>query len=223
MPDLITNRLPTQTIADWVDPHPRDPNLYHVTDLIKAAKWRAKGRDFRDDTKEFPEGIGDLGKVWEHGSGVIAYKVGERIGLRFLPKPYLVWENITGSLDGLLLAPAPAPAPDGSNHTIVEIKLRYGFKSGGVSIQGGADPLTDIEDPRDNWDWMEQVKAYCYLAGVNQALMIVGHNLSFPPRLYVFEHWLTFTPQEIADTWQMVSNARSLYPLPYPVSEEVGL
>jgi hypothetical protein len=60
----------------------------------------------------------------------------------------------------------------------------------------------------DIWDWMTQIKAYCYALNTHRCLLrvlwVVGDYRGSGPQYQCF--LLTFTDNELMDNWQMLMN-----------------
>jgi len=69
---------------------------------------------------------------------------------------------------------------------------------------------TDSGDPRDNFRWMAQVKAYCFMSMCTRAWMPVLYlPRRGPPNAEFVLHKLEFLPHELAENWQMLIGARN--------------
>lgn len=65
-------------------------------------------------------------------------------------------------------------------------------------------PITDF------WDWVQQIKSYCYMLGTHRAVLRVlylnGDYRHSGPEYRVYK--LVFKPHELRETWDMILNNR---------------
>jgi hypothetical protein len=203
--DLRTVHVHPEDFADVIDPpYYRDNTKHHVTSLIRVAKSGEMPTPMPDEIKD--KGILALGRVWEYVARAYVQKAlhtpefEDLVGsadLELLPSPGPIErDEVLGNLDGILVHGDKLSTEYGVPIAVAEIKLRYTLRE---------------EDPRDNWEQMHQIRAYCHMwnSGTLEALMVKGHVANSPPGFRVDLHYLTFTEREIAETWQMIMNAKT--------------
>ncbi len=167
---------------------------YHVTDLIRASLLISSGKVVEkrgplvDDT-----GMMSLGRMWEAVIRPYSKVYCERLGLEYQgPEPdndmlRRERDGILANLDGLALK-------DGRSIAIIEAKLTTS-KNNSV--------------PTNYYNWMAQVKAYCYMEGVRQAWF----PLCFLPRsgapMAITKMWLIgFEQHEVDENWQALLSTK---------------
>jgi hypothetical protein len=165
----------------------------HVSGLVhRVATLTGHGSD-RDEGEELPENVVNimaLGRLWEYLVRRAVRVWGMEAGYWFDSQVAVECEGVIGSLDGMLYLPVEGEQVP---QIVVECKCRF------------AQP----RDPRDNFRWMAQVKAYCYMLGVNKAWMPVLYlPRNFPPDARFINHELEFEQWELEENWTMLVNAR---------------
>jgi len=183
-------RIPLSLVADLVDPPAyRDESKVHVSTLVhKAALLTGHGRD-SPITPEV-EDIMALGRIWEQAVRPHVREAALEEGLWAEFQGVKEKDEVVGSLDGILY-----DAEKGKilPRAVVEIKSRW-------SSPG---------DPRDNWRWMVQSKAYCLMAGVKELWMPVLYlPMRGPPKAEYVLHKLEFLEHELEENWMMLMNVK---------------
>jgi len=179
--------------ADLADPpQPRDNSRLHVSTLVNRAA-KLTGNTWYEDEEPSPEGwnIMALGRIWEWASRPIIIDRARAEGLEFTPQVVREVDGIVGSLDGVL---SSTLAPD---HTlaVVECKSRHSSPS----------------DPRDNWRYMCQSMAYCYMTGCTSLWMpILYLPRRGPPDSPFHLYRIEFEPHQLVENWVMLRNVRDV-------------
>lgn len=165
-------------------PAVRDGSLWHVTSLLRSGHSITKGRDLYADSMEVESGIMSMGRIWESAVDRYMYDFAGGLGGLYVPDVTYTEDDICGSLDGVLVHPA-------LNETLVcESKLRFTLRE---DI-----PLNHVQ----------QVRAYCHLAGTNLACYVSGHITTTPPLVRALLRILKFTPLSVSETWQGLLNTK---------------
>jgi len=181
--------IPLSEIVDPLDPPQDRKPGYHVTDLMYAARTLADGKQV---VKKGPivdnTGMMSLGRLWEAACRPWTEAYCKRLGLEYQHSVERIEDGILANLDGV------AVNGGGRTAAVIEAKCTTSVKNA---------------DPTQNWYWMQQVKAYCYIEGVNQ----VWFTLLYLPRAAApmalsGVHVVTFNQTEIGETWQMLVNTR---------------
>jgi hypothetical protein len=64
--------------------------------------------------------------------------------------------------------------------------------------------------PEDNWAWMAQIKAYCYVLGFQECdlyVLYINGDYSFRPFRPHYRHYeIAFTEEELKSNWDMIAN-----------------
>ena len=179
--------------ADLADPpEPRDNSKLHVSTLVNRAA-KLTGNPWYEDKEPSPEGwnIMALGRIWEWASRPTVEAKAREMGLEFHPQVVKEVDGIVGSLDGVL-SPSPAPA-----HTVAVVECKSRHSSPG--------------DPRDNWRYMAQSMAYCYMSGCTTLWMPVLYlPRRGPPDSPFHLYQIEFQPHEIVENWVMLRNVRDV-------------
>jgi hypothetical protein len=174
-------------VADLLDPPaPRDHSTHHVSDLINeaarvtgSAKWYPK-----EEPKDWQANIMALGRIIEPV-------------LRAPVKPRVV-DGVVGSPDGELVDDGPwsqlfPPPQKLERRGIVEFKSRN----------------AEYSDPTQDWRYMRQCQAYCWMAGCTVVWMpIMYFPRKFPPNTYTMIHEIRYTPLELAENWQLLMSMK---------------
>lgn len=165
-------------------PATRDGTLWHVTSLLRAGHSIVKGKDQYADSVEEESGIMSMGRIWETVVDCYMYDLAGRLGGLYVPDVTYTEDDICGSLDGVLAHPAFSEA------IVCESKLRFTLRE-------------DI--PLDH---LQQIRAYCHLAGTDLAYYISGHISTTPPFMRALLRILKFTPLSVSETWQGILNTK---------------
>ena len=181
-------QLSMSIAADTLDwPVERDHTKPHVSELINiAARVTGQAPSYSDVPTQEGWNIMALGRIAEYCLRPIIHE--EAAKRNWLFKMALVKEEdgIIGSLDGELHSYQGIEA-------IVEMKSKHSSPS----------------DPTENWRYMAQCKAYCYLSGCNTAWMpILYLPRRGPPNAELFLYTITYTDDEIDSNWAMLKNCR---------------
>jgi len=165
-------------------PVQRDHSLWHVTSLLEAGHLITKGKDIYPAGVDRPSGIMSLGRIWETAVDCFLYDYVESLGGLFTPNVTYTVDGICGSLDGVMVIPA-------LDWTLVcESKLRFTLND---DI-----PLSQLQ----------QVRAYCHLAGTALVCFVSGHISTTPPVAQALLRIIRFTPLSILETWQGIQNTK---------------
>ena len=177
-------------VADLADPPDyRDESVVHVSDLVSRAAKLVGLPSYSSEPTEAQRNIMALGRLWEAMVRPTVKELAESEGLQFCPKEPRVMNGVVGSLDGILIKKGE---PASRTYAVVETKSRW----------------TDSGDPRDNFRWMAQVKAYCWMSMCTRAWMPVLYlPRRGPPNAEFVLHKLEFLPHELAENWQMLIGA----------------
>jgi hypothetical protein len=193
MPKVEQADINITHLADYFDP-PVERTGIHVTDLIRLALKNAGQKVPEYGDSEVSKGMMAMGKIWEWQVGI--YVTGWVLASSSLVPMMKISRSLDGvdaSLDGLLEDDTATDAYGGS--VVVECKCRF----------------SKPHDPQARGDWMMQVKAYCYMAGVTKALMPILFLPSAPPAPEVRFYWLDFTPAELRENWDMLMHTKRYY------------
>lgn len=189
MADLHTESIPLSTVADLLDPPlPRDETLPHVTGLLRLGQQILRGKNGDSTPSTHDRDLMAMGRIWEAVVRPDIHRRAAELGMQFQPQVILRADNIIGSLDGLIEIVSPSGP---ISLAVVECKLRF----------------ARIDDPRGS-NWMDQVRAYCHMAGVVTAWMPVLYLPRGEPGAEYRLHKLNFTQQEIGETWEMLRNLK---------------
>jgi len=197
--NLATLTPDLMTIADIIDPPlPRDESKTHVSYLVNEAAKIAGKRAYDGEPSEVGWAMMAMGRMWEVHARAIVIKYAEDQGL-WLDEPAITYNNpqgnmvaemdgVVGTLDGKIYEGTTLSA-------IMEAKCRF----------------TKSSDPRDTWNWMLQVKAYCHMESCQAAWMPVLYlPLRGEPKPEFQLHFLTFTKLELEENWQMLMNVKKM-------------
>jgi len=204
MPELAEMDFPLGDVADWMNTAGPRAEGYHLTSLIKASKLIAKGlpvdpEDFyyrqpesggrgEGDWDEMTLGMMNMGRVWEEASrGPFQARV-KKLGMWTDAPTQDERDGVVVNVDGLIYHPGPPVALV----AIEEAKFRF------------ARP----HDPRDNLDWMGQVKGYCKVFGVNAVWMPICFIQTRPPLVESHIYMVNFTQREVDENWHMITRTR---------------
>lgn len=194
MAELRIETINLDVVADIVDPpRPRDHSITHVTELIGLAA-KVSGQKTYDDgpPDERSRGIMAFGRIWEW---LIRYYMDTRYqewGYTSIDYDVrLTRDDITGSLDGLMVGPSES-AIYSKEPLISEMKARFSRPA----------------DPRDHWRYITQIKTYCKMARTTKTVMPALHMNTRPPEAIFNLYWLDFSQQEIDENWQMMMNMK---------------
>jgi len=186
--------FPLSDAIDLIDPPQVRLPGYHVTDLIRAAITISRGDTPKksgplvDDT-----GMMSLGRMWEAVVRPYSRVHCERLGLEYQgPEPdndmlRRERDGILANLDGLALK-------NGKSVAVIEAKLTTSAKN---------------SNPTSYYNWMAQVKAYCYMEGVRQAWFPLCYLPRSGAPMVVTKVWLvSFEQHEVDENWQMLVNTK---------------
>ena len=191
MAELVSaEQLSMSQMVDRFDcPLPRDHSKVHVSELInRAAKLTGLDRVYEDDPPQ------EIWNIMALGRGVeailrptIIHEAGKRQWLfKHGEQTVHTVDGIIGSLDGELHSYQGIEA-------IVEMKSKH----------------SSPNDPRENWRYMTQCKAYCHMSGCSTAWMPVLYlPRRGPPNVELHLYQITYSDVEIADTWAMLKNCK---------------
>lgn len=175
-------------VADLADPpQPRDNSQVHVSDLInKAAKVVGLPSYSDAEPTAAQRNIMALGRLWEAMVRPMIQDLAIKEGLEFEAQRTCEVDRVVGSLDGVLRGTEGL-------HAVVETKSRW----------------AESGDPTENWRWMAQVKAYCFMVVCTRVWMPVLYlPRRGPPNAEFVLHKLEFAPHELAENWQMLMGVR---------------
>lgn len=160
------------------DHEPRAKGL-HLSEVISSLSVRA-GLNYKGKGFNDMELTAEIGLLWEN---VLAKVMGEKYAMR---PPQLQVDGIWLSPDGI------GPDPEGEVPLIVEE-----YKAAWKSTRGS---------PADNFQYMVQLKSYCYAVDTTIAIMRIFHVMGdyrgsgpiYRIARFVFTQW------ELDQNWQMV-------------------
>jgi len=167
-------------------PTPRNFQKWHITNLIASAKLITQGDvRYSGDNEVLPSirALGYLGRIWETAIDCYLTDWAVNRGGVYLPDTELEEEGIIASLDGLAFLPD-------LGSMITETKLRFSIKD---------------EIPMSH---LQQVRAYCHLARVDQVCYVSGHISTAPPTAKAQLRILKLTERSIQETWEMIINTK---------------
>ena len=166
-------------------PTQRDYSRWHVTNLLESARMIAKGDNRYHEYEGHPSGIMSFGRIWESAMDCyLANYAVCRDGM-YVPDVELVRDGVVASLDGIMLLSTVS-----SGWMVCETKLRF--------TQNGEIPVSHLQ----------QVRAYCMLAGVTRVCYVSGHVSSTPPTATARLRVIQLTKQSIRETWDMIVNTK---------------
>jgi len=167
-------------------PEPRDHSAWHVTNLLEASRLIVKGKPCYPEGKEAPSGIMSLGRIWETAMDCYLANYAEDLGGSFVPDIVYEKDDISGSLDGVMVV-----APDiVLNSMVVEDKLRF---------------TLNLEIPMNH---LRQIRAYCHLADTDTVCYVSGHISTTPPMAQALLRVIRFTQLSIEETWEGILNTK---------------
>lgn len=160
------------------DEEPRAKGI-HLGEVIKSLSERA-GLNYKGKGFSDMELTAEIGLLWER---VLSKVMGEKYAMR---PPQLQVDGIWLSPDGI------GPDPEGEVPIVVE-EYKAAWKSTKSS-------------PADNFQYMVQLKSYCYAVGTNVAIMRIFHVVGdyrgsgpiYRVARFVFTRW------ELEQCWAMV-------------------
>ena len=181
---LVEEQIDMERVADLCavgtgrpPPLPRDRSVFHVTNLLESGRLIAKGNIRYHERTAPPTGIMSLGRVWESAVDHYLADYAAQKGGVYTPDVELEEDGVVASLDGLLFL-------CGLGLMVVETKLRFTLNT---SI-----PLQHLQ----------QVRAYCHIAGTDLVCYVSGHLSSAPPTSVAFLLMLRLPCGGIAETWE---------------------
>ena len=203
MPELAEMDFPLGSIADHLNTAGPRAEGWHVSTLLKASKIIAKGQpvNWRDyyympgdqkleDWDDMTLGMMNQGRIWEEASrGPFKARV-RKVGLFVDPPSQKEHERIVVNVDGLIYTSAGGPGP--VLVAIQESKFRFARS----------------HDPRNNSDWMGQVKGYCKVFGCLSVWMPICFIQTRPPLVESHIYMVNFTQREVDENWQMLTKTR---------------
>jgi len=162
---------------------PRDTSAWHVTNLLQSAHEITKGETVYHEYEGRPLGIMSAGRIWESAIDCYLTYYAVQQGGVYLPDKEVEKDGILGSLDGIMLLPD-------LGWLVCETKLRFTLNT---NI-----PLNHLQ----------QIRAYCYLAGMNAACYLSGYLSSTPPTMRATLKIIRFTQQSIDECWEGIVNTK---------------
>ena len=164
-------------------PAPRNHQAWHVTNLLKSGQLIAKGNIQYHEFEGRPSGIMSLGRIWESAVDCyLQYYTAQRGGF-YTPDVESAKDGVIASLDGIMWLPD-------LGWLVCESKLRFGLN--------GEIPL----------DHLQQVRAYCHLAGTDLVCYVSGHLSSAPPTAQATMRIIRLTKQSIEECWRGIVNTK---------------
>ncbi len=161
----------------------RDRSRWHVSNLLTSAHLIAKGDIRYHEFEGHPSGIMSFGRIWEFAVDCyLTYYAAKRGGF-FTSDMESVAGGIIGSLDGVMWLPD-------LGWLVCETKLRFTLN--------GDIPLGHLQ----------QIRAYCYLAGTDLVCYVSGHVSSTPPTAQATMRIIRLTKQSIEECWQGILNTK---------------
>lgn len=160
-----------------------DTGLLHMTNVIHSIE-RHIGREYKGEGFQDFGMTGEMGFMWEDALTLV---MADR--MREVQRPEeVVRDGIVCSPDGV------GPDPLHLVHLVLE-EYKLTWKS-------------NRNLPTEVWYWMTQCKGYCYVLGLDTAIMRIGYimgNYKGSGPLYR-EARITFTEQELRDNWNMITS-----------------
>jgi len=167
-------------------PEPRNHSAWHVTNLLEASRLITKGKPCYPGGVEAPSGIMSLGRIWETVMDCCLDDYARKLGGGFIPNVIYVKDDISGSLDGVLVMPMEWF----SSLLVVECKLRF---------------TLNIDIPLNH---LRQIRAYCHLADTDTVCYVSGHISTTPPMVQALLRIIRFTQLSIEETWEGIVNTK---------------
>lgn len=161
----------------------RDRSAWHVSNLIESARLITRGNSSYHEYRGAPSGIMSMGRIWESAVDAYLSRWAGHHGGFFIPDQEGEADGIVGSLDGRMFLAE-------RGWLVCEAKLRFSLGE-------------DIP-----FKHLQQMRAYCYLSGTNQACYVSGHLSSTPPTARAVLMLLRFTEGSITDNWRMLVETR---------------
>lgn len=158
---------------------PRDFSKFHVTNLIESAKLITKGDTRYHEYRGHPSGIMSLGRIWESAMDCYLSHYAVQMGGIYIPDVEQEKDGIIASLDGVLILPE-------LGLLVAETKLRF---------------TSSTEIPARH---LQQVRAYCHLAGTDLVCYISGHISSGPPAVQALLRVIRMSQVSIQEIWEML-------------------
>ena len=187
--DVETVQLSMDHAADLADPPQTRSSGLHVSELVNASAKLTGNRWYgNDEPSDQQVNIMALGRLVEWMVRPAIHELAQEKGLVFQPQQVLTVDDVTGSLDGILVS-----SEGGGVKAVVECKSRH------------ASP----EDPSSNWRYMAQGMAYCFMAVCTTLWMpIVYLPRRGPPNAEFMLHVIEFEPHELLENWTMLTNVK---------------
>lgn len=172
-------------------PGPKRSKGLHLSEVIssidKALNISGYGSKHRDPDDD-PELLFEMGFLWEE-------VLETALGLREVERPgEYVCDGIACSPDGIIYE--KRRGRDAEPRPVIEE-----YKCTWKSCRGGVQAI------QDNWRWMTQIKAYCFVVGAVKArlrVLYVNGDYSRPMRPAYQAYELRFSPEELLETWTMI-------------------
>jgi hypothetical protein len=166
----------------------RDETRPHVSDLI--SKVLRENREPFDDLPEQVHNMMAMGRIWEAVVRLDVARAALDEGILVGGARVLEVDGIIGSLDGVLLEYQGhgEDVPVG----LIEMKLKF----------------SKAADPTENKRYMYQVKAYCWMLGVEYAWMPILALSARPPNAEYYIYKIGFSKLELEENWKMLVNMR---------------
>lgn len=161
----------------------RNKKAWHVSNLLQSGHLIAKGDVRYHEYEGEILGIMSMGRIFETSMDCYLTDYAIQQGGFYTPDVESVKDDILGSLDGIMWLPD-------IGWLVCETKLRFTLN--------GEIPLSHIQ----------QVRAYCYLAGTDTVCYVSGHITSKPPTAQARMRIFRLTEQSIQETWQGLKNTK---------------
>lgn len=160
-------------------PTPRDYSAFHVSNLLESARLITKGDNRYHEYEGHPAGIMSFGRIWESAVDAYLTDYATQKGGVYVPDMEHEQDGIIASLDGMMILPD-------FGTMIVETKLRFSMSD--------EIPLRHLQ----------QMRAYCCLAGTTLACYVSGHLNTRPPIAQATLRIIRLTEGSIRETWEML-------------------
>ncbi len=158
-------------------PTPRNFSAWHVSNLLQSGYLIAKGDVRYHEYEGEILGIMSFGRLFETSIDCYLTHYAIQQGGFYTSDVESIKDDILGSLDGIMWLPD-------LGWMVCETKLRFTLN--------GEIPLAHLQ----------QVRAYCYLAGTDLVCYVSGHITSKPPEAQARMRIIRLTKPSIQETWQ---------------------
>jgi len=187
---LLTEQIDLEQVAGLCavgvkrkPPTPRDFSKFHVTNLLESARLISRGDVRYHEYEGHPKGIMSLGRIWETSMDCYLIDYATQKGGVYIPDVEQEQDGIIASLDGIMILPDLGVM-------VVETKLRFTLRDE-ILLKH-----------------LQQVRAYCHLAGTDLVCYVSGHLTSAPPTAQALLRIFRLTKLSIKETWEGLVNTK---------------